>query len=132
MGGSLGARLRPYERLTSGPEYRRVLRQGARSDGPLFLLVATPNQSGFDRLGLVASRKVGSAVQRNRAKRLLREVFRRNKRDVRVGLDLVLIGKPGIARGSVGDVEREYRERLARLAARRRSRGRRTRSARAD
>jgi ribonuclease P protein component len=94
--------------------------------------VATPNQSGFDRLGLVASRKVGSAVQRNRAKRLLREAFRRNKRKTKTGLDLVLIGKPGMARGSFGDVEREYRERLARLAAHRRSGRGRARPARAD
>jgi ribonuclease P protein component len=109
-----------------------VLRQGARSDGPLFLLVATPNKSGFDRLGLVASRKLGTAAQRNRAKRLLREVFRRNKRKVKTGLDLVLIGKPGIAGGCLGDVEREYRERLARLATRKRHGHRRPRPPRAD
>jgi ribonuclease P protein component len=78
--------------------------------------VATVNGRAYSRLGLAASRKVGGAVARNRAKRLLRESFRRHK--VLPGFDLVLIPKPEILSHSQGEVEREYRERVERLRAR--------------
>ena len=110
------ARLRPSERLRRGGEFRRAFRQGLRLDGPLFVLVAAPNGKGYCRLGLAASRKLGGAVARNRAKRLLRESFRRQK--ALPGFDVVLIPKPEILSRSQGEVEREYRERLQRLAAR--------------
>jgi ribonuclease P protein component len=110
------ARLRPSERLVRGADFRRTFRQGIRLDGPLFVLVATTNGRPYSRLGLAASRKVGGAVARNRAKRLLRESFRSQK--VLPGFDLVLIPKPEILTRTQGEVEREYRERLRRLAAR--------------
>ena len=116
MAGPPRARLRPRERLTRGAEFRKAFRLGLRLDGPLFVLVAAANGRGYCRVGLAASRKVGGAVARNRAKRLLRESFRRQK--VLSGFDLVLIPKPDIVRRTQGDVDREYRERLERLAGR--------------
>jgi ribonuclease P protein component len=111
------ATLRPRDRLHSAAHFRRAFRQGLRLDGPLFLLLAVENQEGHGRLGLVAGRRLGGAVARNRAKRLLREGYRRNRPDG--GLDLVLVPKPEIAQRSYAEVERELRERLGRLAARR-------------
>jgi ribonuclease P protein component len=116
------ATLRPRDRLRSAAHFRRAFRQGLRLDGPLFLLLAVENQEGHGRLGLVAGRRLGGSVVRNRAKRLLREGYRRNRPDG--GLDLVLVPKPEIAQRSYAEVERELRERLGRLEARR-SAGRR-------
>jgi len=118
MAAASGARLRPRERLTSGAEYRRVFRRGARIESALFLLVAAENRQGHHRLGLAAGRRVGSAVERNRARRLLRESFRKNKQEPPGGLDVVLVAKHEIVGRSQGEVEREYRECLRRLAAR--------------
>ena len=64
------------------------------------------------------SRKLGGAVRRNRAKRLLREAFRRNVRNESPAVDLVLVAKLEIVACSQAEVEREYREHLRRLAAR--------------
>ena len=90
MAGLPGSGLSRRERLASPGQFRRVFQKGIRVDGPLFSLVAAPNDCGHDRLGLAASRRVGGAVARNRAKRRLRECFRRHKRAERPALDLVL------------------------------------------
>jgi ribonuclease P protein component len=92
---------------------------GLRIDGPLFQLIAVPNGLAMDRFGVVAGRKLGRAVARNRSKRLLRESFRRTRREGSEALDLVLIPKKEILDRTADDVAREYRERLRRLAMRR-------------
>jgi ribonuclease P protein component len=102
--------------MVRGSEFRKAFRQGIRLDGPLFLMVAAANGRAYSRLGLAASRKVGGAVARNRAKRVLRESFRRLK--TLPGFDLVLIPKAEILECTQPEVEREYRDRLRRLAAR--------------
>jgi ribonuclease P protein component len=95
-------------------------------DGPLLSLVACDNDLGYDRLGLAASRKLGGAVARNRARRLLREAFRRHKRAGTRGEDLVALPRPALLAHGQAEVDREYAEllrRLARLAARARRPG---------
>jgi len=63
-------------RLSGKPAFERVYAAKTRhSDGPL-LFYSVPNQAAQPRLGLAVSRRVGTAVKRNRIKRLLREAFR--------------------------------------------------------
>ena len=65
-------------------------------------------QPGPSRLGVVVSRRVGNAVVRNRAKRLMREVFRRNQAKISGAFDLVLIARSSIQRRSYAVVERDF------------------------
>jgi len=59
------------------------------------------------RLGLVVSKKVGGAVQRNRARRLLREAYRLHQHDLEAVVDLVLVARPSIAGKAFAEVERD-------------------------
>jgi ribonuclease P protein component len=78
----------------------------------LFLLV----NGGVGRLGIAATKKLGGAVERNRAKRLIREVFRRNK--IADGFDVVVIPKRELLDASLSALEADYRRLLARRVAR--------------
>lgn len=108
-------------------EFRRVFRSGQRLEGPLFQLVAAENGGSLHRLGLTVGRKVGAAIARNRAKRLLRESFRRHLFECDVSFDIVMVPKRELAERSQAEVDREYEDRLRRLAQRRRAPNRRAR-----
>jgi ribonuclease P protein component len=70
-------------RLRSGWQFREVYRTGSSYHGTLMSLVSLGKPEDHGRWAFVASRKVGPAVRRNRAKRLLREGFRRLPEDRR-------------------------------------------------
>lgn len=59
------------------------------------------------RLGLVTSKRIGSAVARNRARRLLRESFRLHRSALARPVDLVLVARPSISGLSFGEVDRD-------------------------
>ena len=89
-------------RLRKRPQFLRVQGGGVKvSAGPL-LALALRNDAGVTRLGLTVSTKVGNAVSRVRIRRRLRELFRKRRGGLPVGVDLVLI-----ARGSAKDAEYE-------------------------
>ena len=63
--------------LRGSKDFQKVYRQGKRYDGVLMTAFVLPNNLSHNRFGITASRKaVGNAVQRNRARRLLKETFR--------------------------------------------------------
>jgi ribonuclease P protein component len=111
----MSARFRPRQRLRTGPEFDAVFKRGKRLEGRLFLLVAAPNRAGVDRLGLAVNRRLGGAVERNRARRLLRESFRRLERAGGPALDLVVVARADIVGRQQAEVDRELRERIRRI-----------------
>lgn len=84
-------RLRKAERLRTRAEFKRTERRGKRVSGRHFVVYARPNSLDWSRLGITVTRKVGIATVRNRWKRRVREVFRRNKAEYPGGFDYVVI-----------------------------------------
>ena len=80
-------------RLTRSTDFQRVRRHGKSYAHPLIVLVKLPNEREASRFGVVAGRSVGSAVQRNRAKRRIREVLRACLPSVHPGWDIVVIAR---------------------------------------
>ena len=87
--------LRPRERLKVPAEYRLLFAKGRCYRSPHLRIHYLANGRGFSRLGLVVSRRVGNAVVRNRVKRLLREVFRRNKVRLQIPMDIAFVPQGG-------------------------------------
>ena len=78
-------------RLRSRHEFIAIQGKGRRVAARYVTLLGRPNTLERDRLGIVASRRIGGAVVRNRAKRRLREVFRRGlSADARPAVDRTL------------------------------------------
>jgi ribonuclease P protein component len=82
-------------RLRKRPEFLRVQNQNVKASGQGFTALARPNKLGRTRLGITVSSKVGNSVVRNQVKRWVREAFRTHPGWWPVGIDLVLIAKPG-------------------------------------
>ena len=91
--------MRRSHRLSRSRDFDAVYRHGrAVSTRHLTLYVfARPEDGEEPRLGLVVSRQVGGAAERNRLKRRLREAFARVAESVLPGRDYVLIARPGLA-----------------------------------
>lgn len=94
----------PFERsdrLRRRQEFRYVARYGRRARARGFVMLAAPRQQqgqdGRVRLGVTVSRRVGTAVVRNRLKRRIRAWFRHERQGMRANLDVVVIAQPAAA-----------------------------------
>jgi len=105
-------RFRPDEHIRRRAEFQQVYERGARIRGRFSTLFLLPNKLSIGRLGIAATRKLGGAVQRNRAKRLIREIFRRNH--VATGFDVVVVPKRELLDASLSTLEADYRHNLER------------------
>ncbi len=109
-----GQRFTPDDRLRKTWEFRRAQGKGRKVHTPHFLLVVFPRPkttaSTRSRLGITVTRKVSSsAVKRNRVKRVVREVFRRNRDLFPSGCDIVFIARRGSPELGYHDVLSEVR-----------------------
>lgn len=78
-------------RLLSRGDFRRVYERGSWLSDDLLKLAGELTELPHPRLGLAVSRQVGSAVERNRWKRLIREAFRLARAELPPGLDFIVV-----------------------------------------
>jgi len=105
-------KFRPAERIRRRAEFQQVYERGIRIHSRYSTVFVLANTLEVGRLGIAATRKLGGAVVRNRAKRLIREVFRRNK--IATGFDVVIIPKRELLDASLNTLETDYRTLLER------------------
>ena len=102
-------------RVRRSAEFKHAFEVGTRYHGRYLTLVVAPNASGATRLGLVVSRKVGNAVTRNRAKRLIREVFRTRIPDgAGPALDVIVMPRREFFEADLATLDHDFRSTLRR------------------
>jgi ribonuclease P protein component len=99
-------------RLRRRAEFQQAFDLGRRVHGRYFTVIVRPNDLGRPRLGVVATRKLGGAVARNRAKRRVRELFRTLK--PAAAIDLVVIVRRELLDTPFVNLEVDFRSVLRR------------------
>lgn len=100
-------------RLRQPGDFEQARRRGRRWRGTLLTLNSAANGLEHWRAGFVVGRKVGSAVIRNRVKRRLRALVRKQSEHLPGGVDLVLIAAPASAQATFDDLDRQLQSLLA-------------------
>lgn len=103
-------RLRATQRLRWSRDFARIRTTGRRIVAGCLIVnwSSAEGPARGSRLGVVVGRKLGKATVRNRARRLLREVFRLHQWDLTRPVDLVLVARPSIAGKRYRDVEADF------------------------
>jgi ribonuclease P protein component len=103
-------------RILRRDEFRRAYDNGRKVQARYFTAFVLPNSGEQPRLGITATRKVGKAVGRNRARRLVREAFRKNKWLAPRGVDIVINVKRALTEASYQDFEADFVAFLERMS----------------
>jgi ribonuclease P protein component len=112
--GDAGPSPRPREclsaaqRLRHAADFDEIRRLGRKAEMGPFTLRLRPRAEGPRRLGVIASRKAGPAVARNRAKRVLRELFRRNPDVLPASCDVVIVIRANFSDFSFAEIRDRY------------------------
>ena len=83
-------------RLRRSTDFKRVRRLGKSYAHPFVVLVKYPNEAESSRFGVTAGRSIGNAVQRNRAKRRIRELVRQRLPLIENGWDVIFLARKNI------------------------------------
>ena len=100
--------LSPRERIKKRKDFLLIYKDGKRHRGKAFNLIHLANNLGFSRIAIVVSRKIGNSVERNKIKRNMRDLFRKNKDLLKVHADMIVIPNKGILDISRSDLQKEY------------------------
>ncbi len=103
-------------RLRKTADFERVRRSGTSYAHPLMILIKLSNEMDHSRFGFSASRTVGNAVKRNRARRMLREAVRLQADAIAPGWDVVLLARKSLATEDFQKVRETLKQLLQRAA----------------
>lgn len=101
-------------RLTRSEDFKRVRRSGKSYAHPLVVLVAQSSELKHIRVGVAAGKATGTAADRNRAKRVIREAMRELLPALASGWDLILIARPPLVTASLADAREALKNLLQR------------------
>lgn len=94
------------EVLRKKSDFSAIYNKGKSVGERYVVLFHKKNNLPYNRMGYLASKKVGNSVERNRARRLMKESFRQLEKDVKEGRDLIIIARNTIGNKSMQEVQK--------------------------
>lgn len=95
-------------RLCQNKSFQTVYRSGKSYANKFLVLYVLPNRSGKRRIGFAAGKRLGSAVVRNRLKRLLREAYRLHQSELMNGVDLILVARQPLVKAGLAQTTKAF------------------------
>ncbi len=91
--------------IKSNKNFMKVYRKGKFSANNLAVVYFLPNRSPYNRIGITTSKKIGNAVQRNRARRIIRAAYRNTEELFPIGFDIVFVARTDILNAKSTNIE---------------------------
>ncbi len=82
--------------LNQNRDFVRLYQRGKKLVSPYMVIYLRKTRRKYNRLGITVGKKVGCAVKRNRARRIIRQAYRETEHLLPVGMDLVIVALPSI------------------------------------
>lgn len=82
--------------LKNNKDFLNLYKKGRYIPSKYSVIYVKPNGKSCNRFGITAGKKIGNAVARNRAKRLIRLAYQQNEINLPVGIDIVVVARSGI------------------------------------
>ncbi len=93
--------------LCENRDFRRAYNKGSSYVSPLLITYVVKNRNHQKRVGVTTSKKIGNAVQRNRARRLIKTSFREIYPKIKGKCDFVFVARSKTYKAKMQDVLRE-------------------------
>ena len=94
--------------LKGNSAFRRLYAKGKSAAAPALVVYFRKNGARLNRVGVTVTSKLGKAVQRNRVRRRLREIYRLNEDRLRPGLDIILVARTRARFVSYAELDRAF------------------------
>lgn len=104
--------------LRSQEDFAKLKRSGKSAASKYVVIIYRKNDLAYNRKAFLASKKVGNAVLRNRARRLMKEAFRQLEDSAEIGYDLLFIARSAIRDSKCADVKKSIEAALKRAGLR--------------
>ncbi len=84
------------EIINKNKDFLYLYRKGKTIVCKYAVIYVRQNNRPYNRLGITAGKKVGNAVCRNRAKRIIRQAYRENEAELPLGIDMIIVARAAI------------------------------------
>jgi ribonuclease P protein component len=107
----------PKQKLRKSFDFERVKAKGCSHKTDAFFAQAHRNPSTtIPRLGIIATRRLGNAVTRNKIKRIVREVFRKNADKIIPEAEIIILPRKKMRNLEFSQIEKKFKESLEKLS----------------
>ena len=100
--------------LRDNRDFKRLYKKGKSVGSKYIVLIHLKNQLDYNRYAVLASKKVGNSVMRNRARRLIKESLRIQKSEIKQGYDILFIARNRCAEAAFAEIFQSLKNTLKR------------------